>query len=123
MEKTRFYILALLVTFMGLAVSSCSKDDDNISPIVGTWEKTTESSAVGQFVFNSDNTGSYSLTRDGRMVTYFFDYKYDQSNSKITIIFADGSGMTGTANFYGNYLHLTLDYVTKGSLEITLKKK
>ncbi len=122
MEKTRFYIMALLVVFMGMAVSSCSSDDDDVSPIVGTWEKTTTSGGIVQFVFNSDNTGSSSITENGSEHRYYFIYKYNESDSSIIITFEDGSGFSGTAKINGSYLIMKLKYGTS-VLQYTLKKK
>ena len=124
MEKTRFYIMALLVVFMGMAVSSCSSDDDDVSPIVGTWEKTTTSGGIVQFVFNSDNTGSSSITENGSELQFYFIYRYNESgDSSITLIFEDGSGsLAGTAKIYGSFLYLKLSNGSK-SAEYTLKRK
>ena len=122
MEKTKFYIMALLVAFMGMAVSSCSSDDDDVSPIVGTWEKTTTSGGIGQFVFNSDNTGSMSLHENGSKLISYFIYKYNESDSSIIITFEDGSGFSGTVKIYGSFLVLKLNYGTS-VLQGTLKKK
>ncbi len=115
--------MALLVAFMGMAVSSCSSDDDDISPIVGTWEKTTTSGGTAQFVFNSDKSGSFSLIENGSKRIYYFIYKYNESDSSIIITFEDGSGsLAGTAKIYGSFLYLKLNNGTS-VLQYTLKKK
>ena len=111
MEKTKFYIMALLVAFMGMAVSSCSSDDDDVSPIVGTWEKTTTSGGIGQFVFNSDNTGSMSLHENGSKLISYFIYKYNESDSSIIITFEYRS----EKDFSGYFLYLVVCCATRRS--------
>ncbi len=139
MEKVKFYLMAILVAFMGLTVTSCSSDDDNSggSPIVGTWEETQSysdgSKVVYTFVFNADNTGTEteaSYSSSGKYInssTSPFSYKYTDEKSSITVLWEAGGQWDGSATIIGSNLRLTFSGYFGGSTMKTysyaLKKK
>lgn len=81
MKKLLFIIIAFIS--MGIALSSCSKDDDNNTPsysIVGVWQKMPD---VWIYEFKADNTwyyygyvGQYERNEPSKSGKYTFDGKY-----------------------------------------------
>lgn len=112
MKKLLFIITAFV--FMGIALSSCSKDDDNNTPsysIVGVWKHYT---IEWIWVFNSDKTYQKYLSIDSYEKkkepaysgTYTFDGKYISLDGgfKNEVTFSeDGNSVTFDGLAYYRY--------------------
>ena len=106
MKKSLMYLMtAVMVAVFSFSVSSCSKDDDNISKsdLVGTWYELDKGEIL---VFTEtkctiyvldDYNGYYSLYPD----SYTFDYTLNGD------ILTDAEGNSVTISINGDKLHMT----------------
>lgn len=68
--------------------------------IIGSWED-TESGFDETFVFNSDNTGSYSIMKNESAFTYTLE------GDKLTILYSDGTNVEYTVSYDEKDLTMT----------------
>ena len=68
--------------------------------MIGSWED-TESGFDETFVFNSDNTGSYSIMKNVSAFTYTLE------GNKLTILYGDGTNVEYTVSYNEKYLTMT----------------
>lgn len=96
----RFWAMLIAFIGMGMTFTSCSDDDDDINPIVGTWEKVyqyLDGTKIHRLTFSKDLTfeEKYITKIDGQMGSgveeYSGTYVYDAENSRLFLTFKDAT--------------------------------
>jgi hypothetical protein len=126
--KTVKLFTTLLMVVLCVGITSCSKDDDNETSIVGTWNMsktisgraslkervTTYPDANNQstLTLNSDGSFSSTDTEDGKTELSSGIYTYDPAKNLLTMTYKYANGSTETST-------LTVKELTVTSLVIS----
>lgn len=96
MKKLKFIAMLLAALFVSTCFSSCSKDDDDASPLVGTWVMENEHTT-----FNSDGTGKSWLKDEDGEIREEMTFKWVTEDTKVTLSFdKDEYGEAKILTFY-----------------------
>ena len=84
--------LLFLLAMTIILINSCSSDDNNTEPLVGTWERIVITSPEGiilkvAFTFNENKSGIYQtdLTLDGEIETGIENFTWSTTGKIVTI--------------------------------------
>jgi len=93
MKAFKYFSILLVVLASSMCFVSCSDDDDdnenvNNNSIVGTWVY-DDGNLTLTYVFESNNKGSFTLSRTGTSTTQHFTYEYDEKEKTLYVIFDD----------------------------------
>lgn len=121
MKTLRLLGMILMTLFLSINFIACSNDDDDddtsTPSIVGTWKYTDSDEEVElTLTFKSNKTGVVTVTsyEDGRQVanqTENFEYSYNSTEEKVTIV---GSELEGTYN-----VTITASYLMLGNAKFS----
>lgn len=122
-------MLGFLVCILVFALSSCKKDDDKLSPLVGTW-----SNHQYTYIFNADGTGMYkdeARESDGSIMwSGGENYTWSANEVQLNITYTSAFGNSGYHIYYpynslyyytinGNSLNI---YYDDGGLMVVLTR-
>ena len=96
MKTFRFFATLLVITLRA-GFTSCSDDDDDENPLVGTWVSIENRNSVEYkdvMTINSDGTGSSAIYENGQIDkdgVENFKYTYDENSKVFTWIWEEDS--------------------------------
>lgn len=96
MKTFRFFATLLVITLCA-GFTSCSDDDDDENPLVGTWVNIENRNSMEYkevMTINSDGTGSSAIYENGQIDkdgVENFKYTYDENSKVFTFIWEEDS--------------------------------
>lgn len=111
MKKVKFLLIFIMIAMVSI---SCKKDDDDdINPIVGTWEvtETLDGDTISLEITFKENLSGILLTEviyNGQTFSESDNFTWSTNGNKLTIVM-NGETDTSTYSISGNKLTITDD--------------